>query len=96
MTKRERLESKISKNKEKIKALNAEIIELRKEGLLLSDKEQWYTEAEEEITLSKRPKKTAIALMGKVNWNEDFVDEDTGEVVTITRSQYVRKDGEWL
>jgi hypothetical protein len=40
-----------------IRELKTEIAELQKEGILLSDETQRFEEKEEEITISKRPKK---------------------------------------
>jgi len=96
MTKRERLTQKMQQNFDKIEALEKANIELQKELFLLCDKEQWYTEKEETKTISHRPKRYETALVGRINWNDDFIDEDSGEVITIDRSQVVRINGAWL
>jgi hypothetical protein len=80
---------------EKIKQLKTEITELRKESILLSDKHQQFTEKEEEVLICGRPKKYETKLIGRIHWKDDFVDEDTGDVITIDRTQIVRINGEW-
>lgn len=80
---------------EKIKQLKTEITELRKESILLSDKHQQFTEKEEEVLICGRPKKYETKLIGRIHWKDDFVDEDTGDVITIDRTQIVRVNGEW-
>ena len=95
MTKREQLEMEIAAKKEQITKLKTEIIELRKETILLCDDKQWFTEEEEEHIIKKRPKIIEKFLVGKRHWKEDFKDEDTGEVVTIERCEVVRVNGEW-
>lgn len=35
-------------------------------------------------------------MMGMICWNEDFVDEDTNEVITIERHEVVKINGEWV
>lgn len=83
----------------KIEQLKAEIIELRKEGLLLCDKEQWFTEKEEEVLICGRPKKYETKLIGKIHWMETFSDEDYPDGshdLTMERSQTVRINGEWI
>ncbi len=96
MTKRERLEAKIESKKSQIEKLESEIIELTKETLLLSDEKQWFVEKEETRVISKRPKKEETLLVGRIYWKEDFGDEDTGDVVTVERSEVVRENGEWV
>ncbi len=93
MTKRQVIHAKIASNAKKIHALHQKNIELSKEELLLSDKQQWYTETTETHGKGKNKKEY---LIGRINWKEDFKDEDTGEVVTIERSQVVRQNGEWI
>lgn len=95
MTKREQLEMEIAAKKEQITKLKTEIIELRKETILLCDDKQWFTEEEEEHIIKKRPKIIEKFFVGKRHWKEDFKDEDTGEVVTIERCEVVRVNGEW-
>lgn len=93
---RQEIEQAIVARGIEIKRLENEIRELTKQSLLLCDETQWFTEKEEDVKISKRPKKFEKKLMGRIHWNEDFVDGDTGEVVTIERSQLVRVDGKWL
>ena len=80
---------------EKIKQLKTEITELSRESILLSDKHQQFTEKEEEVLICGRPKKYETKLIGRIHWKEDFIDEDTGDVITIDRSQIVRINGKW-
>lgn len=93
---REEIHKEIIEKLETISKTKDEINELLKEGILLSDDKQWFTEEEEEFVISKRPKKVEKHLTGRVNWKEEFKDESTGETVTINRSEIVRIDGEWL
>lgn len=99
MTKRERLEEKKKKNFDKIEALRQQNIELYKELCLLSDKKQWFTEMEEECTVSVRPKKTETHLIGRIHWNEFFMDQgfpdDESKGIWVLRQRIVRVDGEW-
>lgn len=88
---------KLEKEKfDKIKQLETEIIELRKEGMLLCDKTQRFKESEEDVLICGRPKKYETKLIGRIHWKEDFIDEDTGDVVTIERKKTVRVNGEWV
>lgn len=96
MSKRRKIEAKIAKNKELIIQLKKDNQDLYYESLLISDKEQKYIEEEREITISKRPKVTKKVLLGMVQWDEDFIDEDTGNIVTIQRHKVVKQDGEWV
>lgn len=95
MTEREKIKERINAKHQLIRHLNREIIELRKEALLLSDEEQWFTEKEEEFVVSRRPKVTEKQLVGRIHWNEEFKDEDTGKSIFIERSEVVRIDGVW-
>jgi hypothetical protein len=95
MRRRKTIKNLIDKKKSKIQSLKLEIIELNKEEALLSDKYQQFTEVEEEILVYGRPKKYETKLMGRIHWKEDFIDEDTGDVITIDRSRLVRINGEW-
>lgn len=90
---RAKIRANIKKANDKMKLLQDELLNLHRQDTLLCDNQQWYTE--EERTLGRGKNKTTH-LMGIVHWNEDFIDEDTGDIVTIERSQYVMKDGEWL
>jgi hypothetical protein len=96
MSKRKEIEAKIQANKDLIAQLKKSNNDLYYESLLLSDDEQQYFEEEREVVVSKRPKVTKKVLFGMVRWNEDFRDEDTGEVITIERHQVVKEDGNWV
>lgn len=94
--KRYRINKKIESKITSIAKLRAEILELRKADLLLSDKNQQFVEQEEDCLISGRPKLYEKKLVGRVNWKEKFTDEDTGDSITIDRSRVVRINGEWL
>jgi len=96
MRNRRQIIKRIEDTEQKIKSLKQEITELERENLLLSDKSQWFIEKEEEFSISKRPKKTEMRLVGRVYWNEGFVDEDNGEVITIERNMIVRVNNNWV
>ena len=87
--------SDIERKKAEIKALRAQIRECAIEDLLLSDDAQWYTEAEEDFFVSRRPKIVEKRLVGRVRWNETFRDESTGNTIEIERSKVVRINGVW-
>lgn len=93
---RKQIEAKIDKNFDLIRKLQKKNLELKIEGLLLSDKVQQYVEEEREVVVSKRPKRTEKVLFGMITWLENFTDEDTGNVVSIRRHQVVRKNGKWI
>lgn len=94
MTKREKLSKKYNDNLNKIELLKMENIVIYKERCLLSDDKQWYTE--ETVTVGKGKKKQGI-LVGKIHWNEAFKDVDNpNEPFWVTRSQTVKKNGEWV
>lgn len=90
---RKQIRALYQKNRDKIIALHNQNEELEKEAYLLSDKEQWFTEEEEEWGKGKK-KRTVKA--GRIHWNEDFKDEDTGNYITIERSRLVKEDGQWI
>ena len=96
MRTRNQINKQIKVKEEKIKSLKEEITALERESLLLSDKKQWFIEKEEEVIISRRPKKTETRLVGRVFWIEHFGDEDTGEVVEIERSMKVRENNNWV
>lgn len=89
------IENDIAGKEELIKQLESEIIELKKESMLLSDEHQRFTEKEEEVVISRRPKKTEKRLIGRIHWKQWFLDDDTGEKFCIDRSCVVRVNGEW-
>lgn len=90
---RKQIENKIKKNEQRIKHLNQENRNLYLESFLISDKDQQYSEVQIEIG---RGKNKESVLMGKITWKEDFIDEDTGDVIEIERSKFVRRNGIWL
>ena len=98
MKNRQQLEIEIAEKEGHIQKLLSEIIELQKEAILLCDDKQWFTE-EIEAHPKKRYERKANYLDGKLvgrrHWNEDFKDENTGEVITIERSDIVRLYGKW-
>lgn len=89
---RQKLEKKIRANKEKIKKLNLENIDLHRQSILLSDEQQWYSEKVEVVGRGKNKKE---CLLGRVHWNQDFTDEADGQVITVERSAVVKVDGKW-
>ena len=95
MRNRNQIIKQIENRELKIKSLKNEITELERENLLFSDKNQWFVE-QEEVFISRRPKKTEIKLVGRVFWNENFVDEDNGEVIQIERNMIVRLNKNWV
>jgi hypothetical protein len=91
--KRYQIVKKINANSKKMAALKAQNIELNRQHLLLSDRNQQY---KEELETLGRGNNKVDALIGRVYWKEGFKDLDTGEVIYINRSKPVRKNGEWL
>jgi hypothetical protein len=89
------LNQEIAEKWELIAQIKSEIVALKKEALLLCDDYQRFEENEEEIIISRRPKKTEKRLIGRIHWKEEFKDEDTGKGIWIERSQVVRVDGVW-
>lgn len=79
----------------KIEMLEARKRELVIEHYQICDGYSWYREMEEQWKKNRRSKETETVLVGRVCWNEDFIDEDTGNVVTILRTEVVRINGEW-
>jgi len=96
MKTRKQIENLIKTKQRKINALSDEIDLLRIEELQICDSEQTYEEKEEEWVVKRRPITKETHVIGRVHWDEDFIDEDTGDVVTINRSRLVRKDGIWI
>lgn len=93
ITKRQRLEAKIKANNNKIKELQNKNAEIRKETFLLCDKVQRFEEKTEIIGHGKSKR---VALLGRIYWKEDFIDDDSKKTITIERSQVVRANGDWL
>lgn len=50
---------------------------------------------EETFVVKGKGKEKKEAVRGFISWNEDFKDEDTGDVITIERHQVVMEQGEW-
>lgn len=84
-----RIKSLVSKRFTITEKINDAIIEWIK----LSDEKHRYKEEDEQVLISKRSKKVAKKRIGRLYWEEDFVDEDTGECIRITRSRIVSQDG---
>jgi hypothetical protein len=78
-----------------ITQLKREIIALKKEELLLCDYHQRFDETEEEITISRQPKKVEKQLIGRIHWKEEYKDEGTGQSIWAERSEVVRVNGVW-
>ena len=94
MTKRQKIRSKIAEKRNQIFQLEKEITELIKQDILVSDKQQRFTESEQTFTYCNRPeveKKT----VGIVHWKENYRDEDTGKFIEVERSKVVRVNDVW-
>jgi len=91
MTRRQ-IKKRMAAIEAKHRDLKQEYRELVEKDMLLSDRTQQYYE--EEITFGRGKNKTTH-LCGFITWKEDFIDEDTGNVITIERNKRVRIDGEW-
>lgn len=95
--KRYQIINKIKAKQQLIEKLKSEILELRREETLLSDRRQQFVEKEEDVLVSGRPKVYEKKLVGRVHWKEKFVDEDDPNIsISIPRSQAVRINGEWI
>lgn len=95
---RQEIEAKKQSNFQKIEDLKKENIELTKQDLLLSDDIQRFEEKIESHPKGKwqrKPSRLDGKLVGRIFWKENFIDEDSGEVIEIERQQVVRIDGEW-
>ncbi len=89
---REVIENKIVENLSKIRALKVENKQLTIEGYKLQN----YTEGMELVPHpTDRRKRKVFVLRGRIHWYEDFVDIDTGKVITIERSRVVMEDNVW-
>lgn len=88
------IEVLIQKKKEQI-AILAEEISLLTDQKLFTDK--MYYEDDGTITVKTGRKKADIKTfnvkLGKLKWTEDFVDEDSGEVISIERSTLAAING---
>lgn len=97
MTKRKKLENIIAKNNETIKSIQEKNVEIQKQLYLLCDKKQWFTEKLEMITERVGKKKIKVEkLIGRIHWNEQFLDEDTAKPFFVERSKIVRIDENWI
>lgn len=95
--KRYQITKKIKAKMDQIDKLKSDILDLRRQDALLSDKNQQFTEKEEEVLISVRPKKYEKKLVGRVHWKERFHDEDDPKnSFVIPRSKIVRINGEWV
>ena len=92
---RDKIYEIISSKEQTIKDLKSDILELRKQGLLLSDDTQQYYEKEVEVVISKRPKVVEKQLLGFIKWKEEFLNQEGGEVLSIERNKIVHINGEW-
>ena len=96
MRTRKDIRADISAKIELIEQLEAEKKELILEDIQFSDEERWYTEEEETHEVSKKPKKSEKIMVGRINWKEEFKDEENPNYPTIIeRSRVVRINGEW-
>ncbi|MGV4404951.1 hypothetical protein ACQ1PF_07970 [Ornithobacterium rhinotracheale] len=86
---KQELKSLIKKREE----LNYEILKKAIEHIKFSDENQQYSESIVEIKSSKDSKKV---LRGVITYKEDFLDGDTGDIVTIDRTEIVMEDGVWI
>lgn len=93
---RAEIQAEYDANVQKIKELKQRNIELDRESMLLSDDEQWFTEKIEPVVYWEGRKKIKTEkLIGRIHWQQGFKDEDTDEVIMVSRSEVVRVDGEW-
>ena len=94
---REIIKNKIDETIEKINFYKAELERFEKEDILFSDDQQWFVEKEEEVKFRQNRKLIKeTRLIGRVYWKEHFVDEDSGELIEIERSQIVRENGKFI
>jgi hypothetical protein len=88
------LQKKIENRFDRIEILFNDIIQLKDEKNLLCE----YYEKEDKIRLDTHGNTTykgrkQMTVLGFTTYHEDFVDEDTGEVVNIGRSLLCRING---
>lgn len=96
MRTRQQIKKEISDKKETIDTLKNEIDILKKEGMLLSDDKQRFTEEYVDVVINKRPKVIEKKLIGHIHWFEKFLDESDGTLLTIERKKVVRVNGKWI
>jgi len=90
------INQEIAEKWELIAQIKNEINNLKKEAIILCDETQRFSEVEEDIIISRRPKKSEKQLIGRVHWKEEFKDEGTNKSIWIERSIVVRVNGVWL
>src|SRR5689334_278573 len=86
------------KTREKIiEQYQKEIDHLEKQRLLLIDRISQYKEEVETFIISKRPKLSGTALVGRVHWQQYFKDEakPKSRGVKLERSRVVKVNGNW-
>jgi hypothetical protein len=78
-----------------IRALTLELVQISDDEYQYEEKEEtWYKQKSN--GRGRRPTKVGEThMVGRRHWKEDFVDEDTGNVISIDRSEIVRIDGVW-
>ena len=85
---RDKIEEKIAENIKKANTLLNKNIDLWYEHDTVG-----YKITEKEETIGKGKNKKTV-LVRRKNWIEDFVDEDSGEVVSIERSYIIAVNGQ--
>jgi len=104
MRTRQDIKKEYQELEEQIRALKAKQLDLNMENIVFSDEQQWYEEKEEELPewiipegKKKRHKKIMKKhLVGRVHWNESFIDEDEPkDSFIIPRSEIIKIDGVW-
>ena len=93
---RQEIQNAISQRRKAIEALKEEIFKLWEQNMLLSDETYRFEEKEEDVVVKRRPKIIEKKLIGRRYWKAKFVDDDTGNVITIDRQEVVRINGEWV
>lgn len=78
-----------------IRALTLELVQISDDEYKYEEKEEtWYKQKSN--GRGRRPIKVEEShMVGRRHWKEDFIDEDTGNVVSIDRSEIVKIDGAW-
>lgn len=97
--KREEIKKLIDEKLTQIDLLQQEIIELKKQNLLISDDKQWFTEEiffEEKKKFQRKENYLNGKLVGRIHWKESFQNEDSKEPFIIDRSLIVRIDNQWV
>jgi len=97
MTKREELQEKIRLNEIRMTELDNENSNLQIECHKISDDKQQYSEQIEKIARRDGRKKVYDnVLIGKIHWQENFIDEESGDVISISRHRVVRRNDRWF